>query len=381
MTTLLHEFLTMNRQELIRRCRIKVATRPAPSANHAELDYGISIFLTQVINTLVLEQTGVSTRSTSDAPTRQKTSTMLAEISIAAACHGSELLQHGFTVEQVVHDYGDLCQAVTDLAFEKGFSINTDEFRVLNRCLDNAIADAVTEYAYQRDTMVASRHAHALNERLGFLAHELRNLVNTATLALRAIKSGNVGLAGSTGGVLDRSLMGLRNLIDKSLTEVRVNAGVPQSKELVSLAHLIAEVHLFASLEAQGRPVVLTVPAVDPRLALDADRDLILSAVNNLVQNALKFTKPNTEISLSAYAAGDRIVIDVADSCGGLPAAMIDNLFLPFAQAAEDQSGLGLGLTIARRSVEASNGTLTARSVPKTGCVFSINLPRHAIPV
>jgi hypothetical protein len=60
-------------------------------------------------------------------------------------------LLQGFTVGQVVHGYGDVCQAVTDLAVEMGAPISTDDFRTLNRCLDDAIAGAVTEYAGEQD--------------------------------------------------------------------------------------------------------------------------------------------------------------------------------------------------------------------------------------
>src|SRR5690606_28689568 len=101
----------------------------------------------------------------------------------------------------------------TDLAFEQGVTIDTDEFRTLNRCLDNVIAVAVTEYAYQRDSASAERHAADITERLGCLAHELRNDLTTATLAFGLIQSGKVAVSGSTGAVLSRSLVGLRNLI------------------------------------------------------------------------------------------------------------------------------------------------------------------------
>jgi len=64
---------------------------------------------------------------------------------VGELCASAQLLQHGFTVDQVVHDYGDLCQAITKLAVDRGAAIQVEEFRTLNRCLDNAIADAVTE--------------------------------------------------------------------------------------------------------------------------------------------------------------------------------------------------------------------------------------------
>ncbi len=63
--------------------------------------------------------------------------------------------------------------------------------------------------------------------RLGAFAHELRNLLNSATLALTVIKNGDVGLNGATGAILDRSMVGLRSLIDRSLSDVRMTAGMP----------------------------------------------------------------------------------------------------------------------------------------------------------
>ena len=366
---MLHEFLSANRAELIERCIAKVARRSAPKATGIELEHGIPLFVGQLIKTLEAEQAG---RARGASP-------MSSEMGAAAAHHGRELLQHGFTVDQVVHDYGDLCQAITDLAAERRAPFEIGEFRTLNRCLDNAIADAVTEFSYQRDLLVEDKGAHAMNERLGFLAHELRNLLNTATLALNAMKAGNVGLAGATGAVLDRSLIGLRNLIDRSLSEVRVSAGMPPRHQLISLADFIAEINISASLEARARGCQFVVSTVDPKLAVAVDRHLLFSALGNLLQNAFKFTEQHTEVSLHVYAAGDRILLEVEDKCGGLPAGEAERMFVPFTQAGADKCGLGLGLSIARRSVEANDGVLSVRDLPGLGCVFTIDLPRHCL--
>jgi signal transduction histidine kinase len=303
----------------------------------------------------------------------------VSEIAATAALHGRELSEQGFTVDQVVHDYGDLCQAITDLAFERGVPIEIDEFRTLNRCLDNGIADAVTEYAFQRNSLVESNSVKALNERLGFLAHELRNLIHTATLAVMAIKAGNVGATGATGALLDRSLIGMRNLVNRSLADVRITAGMPPRARLISLADFVADVKISASLEAHARECEFTVGNVDAELALDVDREMLFSAVGNLLQNAFKFTQRHTEVSFNAYAAADRIRIDVEDHCGGLPQGAAEDVFLPFKQSGEDRSGLGLGLAICRRSVEANNGVLSVRDVAGSGCVFTIELPRHLL--
>jgi signal transduction histidine kinase len=377
---MLYEFLSAHQSELIDRCRVKVAGRLAPQPTEEELHYGIPLFLGQLIKTLEVEQTQEPLLSRRVSGPAGGGKPALSEIGETAARHGRELLRHGFTIDQVVHDYGDLCQAITDLAFERGATIETDEFRTLNRCLDNGIADAVTECSYQRDLIVEDSGALALNERLGFLAHELRNLIQTATFAVAAMKAGNVGLAGATGAVLDRSLIGLRNLIDRSLADVRVTAGMPAHYRRIRLADFVAEVKSSASFEAQAKGCRFSVSAVDPSLAVHVDRDLLFSALGNLLQNAFKFTGDGTEVVLNAYASADRILIEVEDHCGGLPAGDAEKMFRPFVQNGRDRSGLGLGLSISRRSVEANEGVLRVRDVPGSGCVFTVDLPRHAMP-
>lgn len=377
----MHTFLATHRTELIARCRTKVANRDFDGSEKRELDHGISIFLDQLIKTLKVELTPHPMRSRKVSGPTGGGKPMLSEMGESAAAHGRELLEHGFTVEELVHDYGDLCQAIMDLACELDATIEVDEFRTFNRCLDNAIANAVTEFAYQRDFIVADQQADSLNARLGYFAHELRNHLGTATMALAVIKSGNVGHGGATGAVLDRSLVSLRNLIDRSLAEVRMTAGMPAQHALFSLADFVHEVRLAGELEAEVKGCALSVSRVDPLLAVDADRDLLFSAVGNLLQNAFKFTHPGTEVTLNAYAVANRILIDVEDNCGGLPTGDPERLFHPFVQSDHGKSGSGLGLSIARRSVEANDGTLSVRDLPGSGCVFTIELPRRSMPL
>jgi len=180
--------------------------------------------------------------------------------------------------------------------------------------------------------------------------------------------------------VLDRALIGMRSLIDRSLADVRVAAGMPPRHRLVSLADFVSDVKISASLEAKSRGCIFTVGYVDSKLALDVDLEMLLSAVGNLLQNGFKFTQPDTEVSLTAYAVADRIRIDVEDHCGGLPPAAADTMFAPFDQRGKDRSGMGLGLSICRHSVEANNGVLRVRDIPGSGCVFTIDLPRQVMP-
>jgi hypothetical protein len=367
---MLQEFLSRNRVTLIARCRSKVMTRRAPRATERELWYGIPLFLDQLMAALRVE-------GASGSPEAGAAS---AAIATTAAQHGHELLRRGFSVEQVVHDYGDLCQAITEVAIEEQATISATDFRTLNRCLDEAIAGAVAEFGRRQDELASDETARATNERLGFLAHELRNLIGTATLAVATIKKGDVGLAGATGALLDRSLAGLRDLVDRTLVEVRLSEGIPARRERIRVNDFIADVQMAASLEAVARDLEFVVAPVPEELAIEGDRQILAAAVSNILQNAVKFTRPQGRVSIEASVAADRVLIGVHDECGGLPDGRAEELFQPFEQFGAERTGLGLGLAISRRGVEANGGNLYVRNLPGTGCVFTVDLPRAAPP-
>jgi signal transduction histidine kinase len=295
-----------------------------------------------------------------------------------ASIHGNELLRRGFTVDQVVHDYGDLCQAITELAIEGTALITNNEFQTLNRCLDNAIADAVSEFARERERVVADASEQTQNERLGFLAHEFRNLINTAMLAMNVIKRGNVGIAGSTGAILDRSLKRLQNLCARLVVDVRLTAGIPHHRERVLVSEFIEETEVSAMIDASARGLELIVPDVEPGLAIEVDPEILAGALANLLHNAFKFTRSHGRVSLKTCSSADRVLIEVEDECGGLPPGDAEDLFRLFEQRSGNRCGLGLGLAISRRGVEANGGELHVHNLPGRGCVFTIDLPKSA---
>lgn len=371
----MHRFLTNNRDELIARCKAKVAQRPSRAATSEQLANGVPLFLDQLTRTLQAEEDGQVEESLRISGAAGGDAAALSEMGVSAAAHGTQLLALGFTVDQVVHDYGDLCQAITDLAVERDAPFAVDEFRTLNRCLDNAIADAVTSFSSQRDVAVARSQADRSNERLGSLVHELRNSLNSASLACAALDSGRLPIGGSTGAVLKRSLVTMATLLNRTLEEVRAGAGTPARQQRFSVSDFVADAAQVASLHAGARGCTLAVSVVDPLLRVQGDRDLLMAAVVNLLHNAFKFTRAGTQVSLGVRVAEGAVCIDVEDHCGGLPAGSAEVMFLPFTQAGQDRSGLGLGLSIARRHVEADGGELTVRNLPGRGCVFTMSLP------
>ena len=358
---MLHEFITLNRDEIIRRCRAKVATRSIPPPSEAEIDHGVPLFLDQLVDALRFGGTSVEA------------------IDRSAGRHGHDLLLQGFTVSQVVHDYGDVCQTVTELAVETHAPIAAEDFRTLNRCLDEAIAGAVTMYARESQQRASTKQHEAAgrsHERIGFLVHELRNLVNTAIVAFEVLKTGNVGATGSTGAVLNRSLLGLRDLIAHSLDEVRMTSGAT-NRERIPVAGFIQEIEAAAALAADERGITLVVTPVEGELAIEADRQILAAVLGNLLQNAFKFTRPSSTVTLRVVARADRVLFEVEDECGGLPEGGAATELPPtFEQRGADRSGLGIGLAFSRWGAEVNDGRLYARNLPEKGCVFTIDVPR-----
>ncbi len=228
---MLHDFLTSNRDELIKRCRAKVAKRsPAiPAAIPAIADKGVPLFLAQLVETLRQEQLTPTLHPSEVEPTPAST-----EIGRAAALHGADLLSLGYTVDQVVHDYGDVCQSVTDMVVEQKAIVSTDEFRTLNRCLDNAIADAVTAYAHGHEISVSDQ-AKKVQKDAGSLADEQRRLIIIAMQTYAAIKTGSVAINGATGKVLDNTLAELLNLIDQARPDIRPASGTIVARNRAAL--------------------------------------------------------------------------------------------------------------------------------------------------
>src|SRR4030095_7187459 len=185
---MLHAFITTYRDAIIARAREKLTDRPWPLASTSELEHGVPLFLTRLSATLRLEAT--------PTPFPLKT------LGDSATEHGRELRAMGFNISQVVHDYGDTCQAITEVAVEQHLPITTEEFHTLNRCLDTAIAEAVTEHAR---ISAASRSTEEI-ERSG------QWLTQSATSSTPRSSRGTVAINGSTGSVLGRSLMSLRDL-------------------------------------------------------------------------------------------------------------------------------------------------------------------------
>ena len=376
----MYKFLTNNREELLARCREKVALRPKRQATEQQLENGMPMFLEQLQRTLLAEEGHESNVKSLRISGASGGDMATSEIGASAAAHGKTLLALGFTIDQVVHDYGDMCQAITDLAVERDAPFAINEFRTLNRCLDNAIADAVTTFSHESDALVTAEIAATYNQRIGFLMHEVRNALGTATLAVCALEASNLTISSSTGTVLKRNLNILTALTNRTLEEIKKNESHRPSQEIVAVAALFSMVKQESLLNAEEKGCHFIAQDPDASWHVRVNVMSVLSAISNLIQNAFKFTLPNTTITLLASRLDDNVCIGIADHCGGLPSGVEEKLFTPFfCQSGQGVQGLGLGLSIAKEAVVAEGGALTVKNIPGTGCVFTINLPMSII--
>jgi signal transduction histidine kinase len=288
-------------------------------------------------------------------------------IAASAAHHGRQAHQRGTDIHFVVHDIGVICESVAEIAGRAGVTIAPADWQKLNRALDVAIAHAVSSYEALRDK---ERRRSAAD--LGSVAHELRNALAAATVAFEAVKRGRVGTDSRTADIVTRNLkrgaLLARNLVVQSKVEAR--------PELI-----LAPFALWSIVD----DVVATVPAVvtktEIRVASDivvvADEELLISALTNLVQNAVKFTQPGGTVTVRARQSADSIAIEVEDGCGGLPPGKAETLFAPFVQHRSDRRGAGLGLSIVLKIMLAHGGSVRVQDLPGRGCVFELSFPRR----
>jgi hypothetical protein len=193
----LAEFIETNHAKLLSMAREKVAKRSTdPRPEVLETKHGVHVFLHELSEALLAEaKRDPAQRAEADPPTNPN-------IAKTAALHGRDLLGLGFSIDEVVHDYGDVCQAVTELAVELDAPVTVAEFHSLNRCLDNAIASAVTAWTGDRESTDAS----SKDERL-------TRLVSGSIKLVELLRAGRLAPGGVAAMVLADNLEKMRAIV------------------------------------------------------------------------------------------------------------------------------------------------------------------------
>ena len=347
---MLHDLLSRHRDDIVARCERYYRERN-PERTREELLDTLPAFIDKIIE--VERRVAGLDGHTAERPDD-------------AGAHGERRFRSGFRIRDVVMDYGTISQVVGEIAEEHGLELDPPSYRMLNACLDAAIAQAITHFY----DLSVERSEHEVAQWLGSLAHELRNAVSSALLAFDSIRTAQISFDGKSARVLERSLNRLEVLVSQTLAAVHLKSGAAPAREPVDLHELIDDVIAGACRE---REVELHA-AVDRDLTVIGDAGLLGSALTNLVQNAVKFTANGGRVEVRGRRDNGGVAIEVEDRCGGLDVPG-ESLFVPFVQRDKKRRGVGLGLSITRRAIEAHRGAISVTNLPGKGCVFSIWLP------
>lgn len=280
----------------------------------------------------------------------------------------------GVDIDQVVRAFILLRRTLFEVAQEEHLIVDGKHSEILADLIDAAIGSSVKSYTESRD--LAARRQQA--ENIGFLTHELRNPLSTATMAATFLRRKPEIAAAETKtlDMLDRSLRRIKDHIEGMLLTQRLDAHEMECRPVdISLDKIMAEATRAAELEAGQKGIGFTV-RYDPGIRLYVDPGLTTSALQNVVDNAVKFTD-HGRVSVTADSSDvSEVVIHVHDNCDGLSAEELETIFEPFKRAHAGKAGTGLGLAIARRAVEAGGGRIGAEPGGSGGCHFWLALPK-----
>lgn len=349
----LHELLTYRKSEVMQRWLDEVrGTLHPESMPRVELVDHLPSFLDQLVLKLRNRHTAEAVEVTED--------------------HGAQRLALGFSLDSVVREYGAMRVAIVAVAKSAGITISSHEYEVVFDTVVSAIAGAVSEYSRQRDAEM-QRQA---TEHFAFVAHELRNPLSSALLALTSLEKRNLlDMSDRAAKALSRGIHNVHELIDHSLRVARIGSGIDLRPEAVQLRSLLQDTETAVALNADAKDIRVQV-CLDGDHEMVVDVRLVKSALSNLVRNAIKFTHASGTVTMRAKVTGSRATIEIEDACGGLPPGDLEKVFSPFVQLTPDgASGFGLGLAIARQAMDAHGGSLRVQNLPKKGCIFVLELP------
>jgi K+-sensing histidine kinase KdpD len=372
---MLGDFITSNRENLIALCTQRAERRTGAGAidSGTEFEFGTRHFLAALPAAMGAAKASAFARDGSD----EARSLGLANIDSIAARHGMEMLALGAPLDWVVHEYGDVCQAITQLAQRCKAVIPTRDFEALNWCLDNAMASAVSEYAHQRELLASRESSETLHECLGRLADELRIPLAAAAGAVSALRADGPDASHAKVPDLEQNLGALREVIDRSLALIRLRSGMTACPETVAMIDLVSELSPWGLMEAQANGCRLVIAPVSAQLAVYADRALLVSSLRRLIAAACRSSAQARTIALRVLGSDSRVFAEVHDERSDerrkrakLPARQIE-------KRGTSRSAPDPELTLVERGVQDNGGRLRMRDLPGNGRVYTIDFPRE----
>ena len=285
--------------------------------------------------------------------------------------HGITRVRVGFDIEQLVREFITLRKVIEATAL-KDHILTASSSAVLADLIEAAIGCAVSAYVETRDYETRRRQA----EGIGVLIHELRNPLSAAAWAAALAREHAVPAQATALDMLDQGHHRLTELIDRVLLTERLEAGrIEPNRVKIRMGELLNVSLLAAHKAAADKGLVFDVRA-DRALTIWVDLDLTRSALQNLVDNAVKYTDVG-RIEVEIEESEAAYTFHVRDTGPGISDEDLRTIFEPFRRGSTGKPGTGLGLAIARRAVEAQGGSIHAESTARQGAHFWFTLPRR----
>ena len=346
----LGNFINANREEVIERWERNATNRLHLDLETSQLRDNLPEFIDDVAEAL---------RSESDRCRDAR----------SARIHGRHRMKIGVDIGRLTEEMTLVGETVAEVARDKGYAISNDELLAMMSAIGQGAAASVSAYAERRDQQLADQAA----QHFSFIAHEIRNPLHNANLAARSLEVSPEAGRNECLARLKHSLNQLAELVDDALVEARLYGEPRLRLKKLGARKLLEKVLREFAPQAAEREQTLELAADD--FVLEGDRTILLSALSNLVKNAIKFTPDGGRIEVRARSAGETASFTVTDQCGGIPEKLVPRLFQEFVQATPSKGGSGLGLVIVRQAARAHRGTARVDNRPGQNCTFVLELP------
>jgi two-component system sensor histidine kinase SenX3 len=244
--------------------------------------------------------------------------------------------------------------------------------------LVNGGAVAMVEDTTERALVDAVRTDFVAN-----ISHELKTPIGAmSVLAEALIHADDAQVVARLSGKISDEAMRVGRLIDDLLELSRLEYGGQVLSGTMSVADVVSEAVERTQTLAEGRGISLITPDAAPESVVVGDRRQLVSALQNLLENAIKYSDSGSSVEVAIRRLGGDVLIDVRDHGVGIPAKEIDRIFERFYRVdrarSRETGGTGLGLSIARHIAHNHNGDILVHSVEGRGSTFTLKLPNHA---
>jgi signal transduction histidine kinase len=354
---LLADFIQLNKHKIIERWKVTVKDRLGLMLEASELVNDLPLFLADLLEAL------------------RSAAGKWPEMS-GAAKHGRRRMRLGIDIGGLSEEMTLVGEIVLELIDEVELAVPAREVRELFHAMGRGVAASVRAYAALRDREIVEQAM----QHYSFIAHEVRGPLQTARLTgALLLTAEDEPRRRKHFERLDNAIARASQLVDDSLVQARLSGNPRVSPEPIAVSELAHTI--CAEIEEQAQAKRITLIQDIETLQVEADRRLLLSAITNLMRNAIKFSLEGGRVTLRARALEDRVLFEVEDSCAGMPDDLLPKLFQPFVQENADRSGFGLGLSIVKRAVEAHHGSVRVVNRTNEGCTFVLDLPLRYVDV